>query len=40
MLDVQRFYDAFAGTLTPDVNVAGIRRATVEYNAARRPAER
>ena len=36
VLDVQRCYDEFGGTLTPDVNVAGIRRATEEYNAARK----
>ncbi len=36
VLDVQRFYDEFGGTLTPDVNVAGIRRATEDYNAARK----
>jgi cyclase len=36
VLDVQRFYDEFAGTLTADVNVAGIQRATQEYNAARK----
>ena len=35
VMDVQRFYDEFAGTLTPDINVAGIRRATEDYNAAR-----
>jgi len=38
VMDVQRLYDEFAGTLTPDVNTAGIRRATDEYNAARKPA--
>ena len=30
-----RLYSEFAGTLTPDVDVAGIRRATDEYNTAR-----
>jgi cyclase len=35
VLDVQRFYSEFTGTLTPDVDVAGIRRATEEYNTAR-----
>jgi glyoxylase-like metal-dependent hydrolase (beta-lactamase superfamily II) len=40
VLDVQRCYDEFAGTLTPDVNVAGINRATEEYNAARKNAGR
>jgi cyclase len=38
VLNVQRFYDEFAGTLTPDINVSGIQRATVEYNAARNAA--
>ena len=36
VMDVQRCYDEFGGMLTPDVNVAGIRRATEEYNAARK----
>ena len=36
VMDVQRLYDEFANTLTPDVNVAGIRTATDEYNAARK----
>ena len=40
VLNVQRFYDEFAGTLTPDVNTSGIQRATVEYNAARSAASR
>jgi glyoxylase-like metal-dependent hydrolase (beta-lactamase superfamily II) len=35
VLDVQRLYSEFAGMLTPDVDVAGIRRATEEYNSAR-----
>jgi glyoxylase-like metal-dependent hydrolase (beta-lactamase superfamily II) len=35
VLDVQRLYSEFAGMLTPDVDVAGIRRATEEYNTAR-----
>ena len=38
VLNVQRFYDEFAGTLTPDINVSGIQRATAEYNAARNAA--
>jgi cyclase len=38
VMDVQRFYDEFAGALTPDVNTAGIRRATDGYNAARKSA--
>jgi hypothetical protein len=32
-MDVQRFYAEFSQTLTPDVDVEGIRQATVEYNA-------
>jgi glyoxylase-like metal-dependent hydrolase (beta-lactamase superfamily II) len=40
VMDVQRFYDEFAGTLTPDVNTAGIRRATDDYNVARKAAAR
>ena len=40
VMDVQRLYDEFANTLTPDVNVAGIRTATDEYNAARRTSSR
>ena len=36
VMDVQRFYAEFAGTLTPDVDVDGIRRATEEYNSIRR----
>lgn len=36
VLDVQRFYDECGGTLTPDVNTAGIPRATEEDNAARK----
>jgi len=35
VMDVQRFYAEFAGTLTPDVDVDGIRRATEEYNSTR-----
>ncbi len=35
VMDVQRFYAEFAGTLTPDVDVDGIRRATEEYNSIR-----
>lgn len=35
VMDVQRFYAEFAGTLTPDVDVEGIRRATEEYNSTR-----
>jgi len=30
----------YGGTLTPDVNTAGIQRATEEYNAARKAASR
>ena len=40
VLNVQRFYDEFGGRLTPDVNTAGIQRATEEYNAARKAASR
>ena len=40
VLNVQRFYDEFGGTLTPAVNTAGIQRATEEYNAARKAASR
>lgn len=36
VMNVQRLYEEFAGTLTPAVNAAGIRRATEEYNAARK----
>ena len=36
VMDVQRCYEEFAGTLTPAANPAGIRRATEEYNAARK----
>jgi hypothetical protein len=35
VMDVQRFYDEFAGTLTPEGNVSGIRDATNAYNAIR-----
>lgn len=39
IMDTVRFYDEFAGTLVPDVNVRGNERATEEYNAiGRRPA--
>jgi cyclase len=40
VMDVQRFYDEFAGTLTADVNTAGIRRATDDYNAAKKSVAR
>ena len=40
VMDVQRFYDEFAGTLRPDVNRAGIREATEAYNAAKEAASR
>jgi len=40
VLNVQRFYDEFGGTLTPDVNTAGIQHATGEYNAVRKAASR
>ena len=40
VLNVQRFYDEFSGALTPDVNTAGIRRATEDYNAAKKAASR
>ena len=40
VLNVQRLFDEFAGTLVPDINVAGIRRATDEYNLARKTASR
>jgi hypothetical protein len=35
VMDVQRFYAEFAGTLTPAVDVDGIRTATEEYNSIR-----
>lgn len=35
VMDTHRFYQEFAGTLTPAADVAGIRQATEEYNAAR-----
>ena len=35
VMDVQRFYAEFAGALTPDVDVDGIRKATEEYNSIR-----
>jgi hypothetical protein len=36
VLNVQRFYSEFAGTIAPDVDVAGIRRATeVQHRAER-----
>ena len=38
-MDVQRLYEEFAGTLRPDVNVAGIREATEAYNAIRESAQ-
>ena len=39
VMDVQRLYEEFAGTLRPDVNVAGIREATEAYNAIRQSAQ-
>jgi glyoxylase-like metal-dependent hydrolase (beta-lactamase superfamily II) len=33
IMDTVRFYAEFAGTLTPDVDSEGIRKATEEYNA-------
>jgi glyoxylase-like metal-dependent hydrolase (beta-lactamase superfamily II) len=36
VMDTARFYDEFSGTLRPEVNTEAIRRATEEYNAARR----
>jgi hypothetical protein len=38
--DTARFYDEFEGTLRPDVNTEGIRRATEDYHAARNAATR
>jgi glyoxylase-like metal-dependent hydrolase (beta-lactamase superfamily II) len=40
VMDTARFYDEFAGTLRPEVNSDAIRRATEEYNAAKKMAER
>jgi len=40
VLNVQRLYAEFDGTLTPDVDTAGIQRATEEYNAIRKAASR
>ena len=40
VINVQRFYEEFAGTLRPDVNRPGIREATEKYNAAKRSASR
>jgi hypothetical protein len=40
VLDVQRLYAEFDGTLTPEVDTAGIQRATEEYNAIRKAASR
>jgi hypothetical protein len=36
VIDVKRFYEEFAGTLQPPVNLSGIRRATEEYNFVKR----
>lgn len=36
VMDVQRFYLEFSGSLKPDVDVDGIRQATADYNAARK----
>jgi glyoxylase-like metal-dependent hydrolase (beta-lactamase superfamily II) len=33
VMDVARLYDEFSGTLTPDVNGPGMRKATEDYNA-------
>ena len=38
VIDVQRFYEEFAGTLQPPANLPGIRRATEEYNFTKRRA--
>ena len=35
VIDVQRFYEEFAGTLQPSANLPGIRRATEEYNSVK-----
>lgn len=35
VIDVHRFYEEFAGTLSPPANLPGIREATEQYNAAR-----
>jgi hypothetical protein len=35
VIDVQRFYEEFAGTLQPQANIPGIRQATEEYNAVK-----
>ena len=40
VMDVQRLYDEFEGTLTPDVNTAGIQRATEDYNTVGKAAWR
>jgi len=34
VMDTQRFYAEFGNTLTPDFDVAGLRKATEDYNAA------
>ena len=36
VMDVQRFYAEFSGTLTPDLDLEGIRKATEEYNTRRK----
>ena len=33
IMDTVRFYAEFAGTLVPDMDVEGTRKATDEYNA-------
>lgn len=40
LLDVQRLQDESAGMPTPDVNIAGIRRATDEDTLARQAVSR
>jgi cyclase len=35
VMDTARLYDEFKGTLTPDINVEGIRQANADYNAAK-----
>ena len=37
IMDTVRVYMEFDGTLVPDVNAAGIRAATEEYNAIKNP---
>jgi hypothetical protein len=35
VMDTARFYQEFSGTLTPAMDVEGIRKATEEYNAVK-----